>query len=408
MDDADDLVLNPHVEMKVVGPPAGPSCVVVSTARRGMPRTVTSVTPSADFDVFPLLLRIAGAREPQEIPLTDEQTAFLEQVGILVDPEIVPGSARFAPRLDAALLAAVPRRERALTMPSLSSLVRAPGVVVQWNGDVPADLPPPVREALSRRGVALEPPIVWVRDAHTQVWCPYECDPALALDIERTGPGAPVRGALEPITVDLLVRAQILVPATIDPGSGPASPRDRHRAAFVARDHAVIGQMLPSLQVAALRSYYAARVREGYFGLGDSLVERRYVAHNEPVARLFLAQLAPLVSSIVGEPVKPSYVFFARYLPGAVLPKHVDREQCEYSISFQIDYSPEPDDVSPWPLFLENAGSPDPIAVHLGLGDGLLYLGRRQPHHRRRLPKGHSSTSLFFHFVREDFDGTLD
>jgi hypothetical protein len=166
--------------------------------------------------------------------------------------------------------------------------------------------------------------------------------------------------------------------------------------------------MLPPLAVAALRRHYRALEREGFFSLGDRLVDKRIVAHNEPVARLFHAQLAPLVERITGEAVEPSYVFFSSYLPGAVLPRHVDRRQCEYSLSFQVDYSPAPEERSPWPLFLENAGSPEPLAIHLGLGDGLLYTGRKQPHHRPELPEGHRSTSLFFHFVREGFDGSLD
>jgi hypothetical protein len=38
----------------------------------------------------------------------------------------------------------------------------------------------------------------------------------------------------------------------------------------------------------------------------------------------------------------------------------------------------------------------------------LLYRGRELPHFRDVLPAGHSSTSIFFHYVREGFAGTLD
>jgi hypothetical protein len=37
----------------------------------------------------------------------------------------------------------------------------------------------------------------------------------------------------------------------------------------------------------------------------------------------------------------------------------------------------------------------------------VLGLGRRLPHFREGLPTGQMSTSLFFHFVAEDFEGDL-
>lgn len=414
MNEVDELVLNPHARVCLVGPEGNPSAIMVSAARRGVPRTVTTVEPSADFGVFPLLVRLARADEDLVLSLSDEQTAFLEQVGILVDADVVPASARFSPRLDRALLAAVPARERGDTLPDPASLRRSPDVAVQWTSAPPDAVPAHVHEALIACGLVLSTPILWVRDGRTDVWCPYEADPALAAAVERVGPGDSLEGPRDPVTLDLLLRAGILSRTAGAAAAGGRSP-DAARSlgselapAFEERAHVIVPRLLPGLTVAAMRRYYEARVREGYFGLGDSLVERRFVAHNEPVARFFLGQLAAFVARVVGEAVKPSYVFFARYLPGAVLPRHVDREQCEYSLSFQVDCSPEPEDVSPWPLYLENAGSAEPRAVHLGLGDALLYCGRTQPHFRRRLPKGRSSTSLFFHFVREDYDGSLD
>src|SRR5205085_12676542 len=126
---------------------------------------------------------------------------------------------------------------------------------------------------------------------------------------------------------------------------------------------------------------------------------------------------------------KPSYVYAASYKEGAVLDPHVDREQCEYSISLQVDYYPEPlDGISPWPLFLEPFVPPKDAsasdrrfeqsefksddelkrAVHLANGDGLLYKGRELVHYRNALPDGNRSTSLFFHYVSESFSGTLN
>ena len=74
--------------------------------------------------------------------------------------------------------------------------------------------------------------------------------------------------------------------------------------------------------------------------------------NNDPVARFFHRQLTADVAAIAGEPVKPSYVYLASYQPRAILKKHTDREQCEFSVTLCLDYSPEPHCATPWPLHL--------------------------------------------------------
>jgi hypothetical protein len=140
--------------------------------------------------------------------------------------------------------------------------------------------------------------------------------------------------------------------------------------------------------------------------LGDNQSERRYIAHNDSVARFFHEQLTGVVAQIAGRPLKPSYVYFSSYLGGSELEKHNDRPQCEYSISFCLDYSPEPYDHTPWPLHLNT--KQEHITVYQAIGDGLLYRGRLFPHYRRPLYEGHTSSHLFFHYVDAGFDGPLD
>ena len=42
---------------------------------------------------------------------------------------------------------------------------------------------------------------------------------------------------------------------------------------------------------------------------------------------------------------------------GAALARHTDREQCEFSMTFCSDYSPEPRSETPWPIRLHPKGS---------------------------------------------------
>ena len=89
-----------------------------------------------------------------------------------------------------------------------------------------------------------------------------------------------------------------------------------------------------------------------------------------------------------------------------MLEQHTDREQCEFSITFCLDYSPEPSLATGWPLLLHTDSGT--VSVYQAIGDGLLYRGRELPHSRDTLREGRTSTSIFFHYVREDFSGPLN
>jgi hypothetical protein len=161
--------------------------------------------------------------------------------------------------------------------------------------------------------------------------------------------------------------------------------------------------------VAALRCYYRALIAQGYLRLGDAQDPHRYVAHNEPLARFFHRRLAARVSAIAGEPVVPSYVFFASYRQGGGVAPHRDRAQCAFTVSVLVDYTPELSGPSPWPLWLDADPGPGSlsVAVTLGLGDGLLFRGTELSHWRDPLPESHASTSLLFHYVPAGFAGPL-
>ena len=187
--------------------------------------------------------------------------------------------------------------------------------------------------------------------------------------------------------------------------SGLKSSRVRAQA-FRERNYVPLGDLIHPFNLAALRRYYRYAIRRGAIRLGDEQSARRYVAHNEPVARYFHHQITNAVSAIVGEPVKPSYVYLASYLSGAELKKHTDRQQCEFSVTLCLDFSPEPELATSWPIRLDTPEGT--VTVYQALGDGLVYRGTKVPHYRDVLGKGYTSTSIFFHYVPSDFSGSLD
>jgi hypothetical protein len=280
-----------------------------------------------------------------------------------------------------------------------------PKCVVCAGGELPDGI-------LARKEVlssfALDGTIAWVHDAIRETWLPFWLGPKLEEVIRSLRAGEPA-----PSSISAEVRAKLRAAAILQSDGEVREQRQRQEenmakaaAVFQEKWYAPVADLIHPFHIAALRRYYRYLIRTGAVRLGDRQSARRYIAYNEPVARFFHQQIAESLTAIAGEPVKPSYVYMASYLSGAELKKHTDRAQCEFSITLCLDFSPEPKCETPWPIELDTpTGS---VKVYQALGDGLAYRGTRLPHYRGVLAKGQTSTSIFFHYVAEDFAGSLD
>lgn len=261
------------------------------------------------------------------------------------------------------------------------------------------------RELLS--GFALQGSIAWVPDADGESLLPFWLGPECERVLRGLRAGEPVTACMRPGLRAILLATDILV------RDGVANQQERNRAEvirnaaprFASKGYAPLRHLLHPFHVAALRRYYRHQIRSGSIKLGDRQSARRYYAHNEPVARFFHQQIIHMLSAVARQALKSSYVYFASYLGGAELKKHTDREQCEFSITLCLDFSPEPALATPWPISLDTPTGT--VTVYQALGDGLAYRGSRLPHYRAPLPEGQTSTSIFFHYVGQDFAGSL-
>lgn len=247
----------------------------------------------------------------------------------------------------------------------------------------------------------------WVRSPLRGDWRPFWLSEELAERCAAVRTSGVEKVAFTDAERDALLSAGVLVPANQLEASEKSWEAKAVKACtrFRQRGYCEADGLIHPFHVGELRRYYRRMIRRGRVALGDYQSARRYVAHNEPVARFFHLQLTAAVTQLVGEAVKPSYVYFASYQSGAELRRHTDREQCEYSVTFCLDYAPEPVGPTPWPLQLDT--SQGRVTIRQRLGDALVYRGRELPHSRERLPEGHTSTSIFFHYVRADFSGIL-
>jgi hypothetical protein len=248
---------------------------------------------------------------------------------------------------------------------------------------------------------------VWVTDAASGILLPFALGAHYCALTSGFRPGASPPRRLPQYARDVLSVGRILIAPDHEESRRLQWVKTIADASQQFQNgYAPIPGLIHPFHLGALRRYYRYSIRTGRFRLGDGQSPRRFVAHNENVTRFFHQQLTETVSAIVGEPVKPSYCYFASYQSGAMLPRHTDRPQCEFSVTLLMDCSPEPDIESPWPLQLDTPGGI--TTVYQAIGDGLVYLGRTLPHHRPILPDGWTSTSVFFHYVRADYVGKLD
>jgi hypothetical protein len=282
-------------------------------------------------------------------------------------------------------------------------LIVNPHAWFSWHGPLPPD------RAFRQSGTdSLLPAehVVWVEDTGTRALWPYWVGPDFLNYLGQLAPGAPVTIELPPLVRWVLIMADVLV----EPGYPEWHRRQwldsaRGGGEVFRRGYTSVTGLVPPFHLGALRRYCRYHIRSGSWPMGDDQVARRYVAHNEPVAQFFHHQLANAVSDIAGTIVWPSYSYVAGYESGAVLDAHLDREQCEYSISMCIDASPEPSAQSSWPIQLD---IPDgSLRVWQHLGDSLLYRGRQLTHYRDELSAGCTSTSLLFHYVDAGYPGDL-
>jgi hypothetical protein len=255
-------------------------------------------------------------------------------------------------------------------------------------------------------GFALHGTIAWVRDSDQGTLLPFWLGSAFEALLRDLRPNEPVSTSIPDATRGVLAGAGILIPSQRTLPNGRAESMRNAATQFAAKGYAPLVTLIHPFHVAALRRYFRQQIRTGAIHLGDGQSTRRYIAHNEPVARFFHHLLTPTLSEVAGKTLKPSYVYLASYLAGAELKKHTDREQCDYSVTFCFDYSPEPALATPWPIRLQTRGGT--VSVYQALGDGLAYRGTQLPHYRDRLGEGQTSTSIFFHYVTEDFAGSLD
>lgn len=126
--------------------------------------------------------------------------------------------------------------------------------------------------------------------------------------------------------------------------------------------------------------------------LGDSQVENSFSKYNYISFLELLCEKTPDVSKIIGDTVLPTYSYARIYRKDNILLSHVDREECEISLTINLDCD------IPWNILIENPKGEEK-SITLNPGDAMVYLGRFAKHWREKF-EGNYCTQVFLHYVK--------
>ena len=383
-----DLILNPNVSIRSIvkdGQVVAYSVVTLIKGRGRLHHTLDIATTSPEvIDVLESLVEPAAEHD---VAIDLDAWSSLASLGVLIQEDEVSAPVRFGCHL------------HGYRQLSGSTWTVNPNITVVAFADFVAG-----NTALAQ---VLQPcdAIALVADPVTGARSPYWLEDRDRTLLSRCTRGTSPPSDLRQLDASRFAHAGILINAEVVAAAHKRVSVARER---LARDgYAELSQILPPAQIEALRCYYRDLVDEGHVASCDSQVPLRSARHNEPVMQYYHRQLREFFSCIVGQQVKPSYAYFASYRRGAVLKKHVDREQCKFTASVLIDYVAAPSDDQVWPLSLELPATGEQIDVHLTPGSAVLYRGCELPHYRHEL-RGERSASFFLHYVDEAFAGRLD
>ncbi len=416
-----ELIINPYSQITILedsGKIAGLE-IEVPIPNQSIKFFQILADSNADLVEFIIDLTKWGYGHFKSEDLTDAERKLLLENGFLVDKDFAPNKPLFLCFLDEIEL------ENDSASPCLTDLIVNPSFRFE-----PFELTN-VSHLIQVNNFSPHFPIGWIKSPVTEIEIGYWLRNDFLEIAQNFTAGEKLSFELDENILTKFVQSGILI--------NPDSLREREieieqrlqkaQQNFQTEKYVVIEKILPVFYMKAMKLFFREYVSNGFMPFNDSQVKRRFYQHNLPLAQFFHRDFTKLMSIIVGQEVKPSYVYAASYIEDAALDPHIDREQCEYSISFQIDYLPEQeDDLSPWGLYVspfemvsdqtlttfpwedypEDDSNPKKCRkVNLKSGDGLFYKGRELVHYRYPLPKGHKSTSLFFHYVAKDYEGRL-
>ena len=128
--------------------------------------------------------------------------------------------------------------------------------------------------------------------------------------------------------------------------------------------------------------------------IGDSLLKDCYSLYGDSLFDTIMLKIMPTVEEFHKKKLYPTYSYARVYDHGQKMDKHLDRDECEVSVSMNLGGDT-------WPIYIKDFKG-DVREVEMYPGDALIYQGSICEHWRNKF-KGKHCFQVFFHYVTEKY-----
>ena len=154
---------------------------------------------------------------------------------------------------------------------------------------------------------------------------------------------------------------------------------------------------IPPFFAQYLRNYFDLLHRNDQVpNKGDAQVAKSVGIYGDPAFDTLMLMGQSIVEEVVGKKLLPTYTYARIYFNGADLLPHLDRDECEHSVSLSLGGQCE----ALWPLWFKN-GEAEPEYAAMYEGDAVIYQGNTV-HHWRDAFEGETQFQIFMHYVEAD------
>ena len=161
---------------------------------------------------------------------------------------------------------------------------------------------------------------------------------------------------------------------------------------FDQKGFEIVTEFIPSFFSTYLRNYFTLKVQNE--GLrGDKQAPNSHCVYGDPAFDMVMAMSTEDIGKIVGKRLIPQYTYARIYKNGSFLERHLDRPECEYSVTLSLggEYDKQ------WPIWIQDYSGND-NCVSLDEGDVMVYCGSKLNHWREKF-EGNAQYQLFMHYV---------
>ncbi len=122
--------------------------------------------------------------------------------------------------------------------------------------------------------------------------------------------------------------------------------------------------------------------------------------NSSPVLHTLIVMLKPRMEQITSKELIPTYYYSRVYLNGSDMFEHLDRPECEYSVTINLGQS------DPYPFYIMNAETNEYDEIYMEPGNGVVYKGCELKHYRPEFT-GTWYNQIFLHYVTDPIDKKL-